>query len=193
MHHIVPRFCNQCGAAQGAPSVPAGDDRLRDLCHACGHIQYWNPKIIVGALPIWGEQVLLCKRAIEPRLGKWTLPAGFMEENETLAQGATRETLEEANARIEVGALYTVISLPDISQVYMLFLAALVDLDFHAGSESLDVRLFREDEIPWDALAFKTIHATLTHYFAERRLGVAAGTSVFTQKVMTLRKPLSGA
>ncbi len=184
MNHIAPRFCNQCGTSQGAPVVPSGDDRLRDVCGGCGHIQYWNPKIVVGALPVWGDQVLLCKRAIEPRLGRWTLPAGFVEENETLAEGASRETREEANARIEIDDLYTVISLPDISQVYMLFRARLLDLDFHPGHESLDVRLFHEEEIPWNELAFLTIRATLEHFFLERRTGA------FTQKLMTLRKPI---
>ena len=140
---------------------------------------------MVGALPVWGDQVLLCKRAIEPRLGKWTLPAGFMEENETLADGAARETREEANARIEIDGLYTVISLPDISQVYMLFRARLLDLDFHPGVESLEVRLFHEEEIPWNELAFLTIRSTLEHFFAERRTGS------FTQKLLTLRKPVN--
>lgn len=166
--------------------MPGGDDHLREVCDGCGYIHYFNPKIVVGALPVWEDRVLLCKRAIEPRYGRWTLPAGFMEERETLAEGAMRETLEEANARIEIIELYTVISLPDISQIYMLFRARLLDLDFAAGSESLEVALFKESEIPWDELAFLTIRTTLEHYFAERPL------ATFTQKVMTLRKPVNG-
>ncbi len=115
--------------------------------------------------------MLLCLRAIEPRRGLWTLPAGFLENGETLAAGAVRETLEEANARVAIGDLYTMISLPHISQVYMMFRARLVDLDFGPGAESLDVRLFHEDEIPWEELAFRTIGRTLRNYFLDRKLG----------------------
>jgi ADP-ribose pyrophosphatase YjhB (NUDIX family) len=169
--HLAPRFCMQCGSAVIVQRVPDGDDHIRDVCDACGHIHYFNPKIVVGALPVWGDQVLLCKRAIEPRYGKWTLPAGFMEEGESLETGATRETVEEARARIDDLALYTVISLPDISQVYMLYRATLRDCDFAAGSESLDVRLFHEAEVPWEELAFRAIAVTLRHYFADRASG----------------------
>ncbi len=171
MSHIAPRFCMQCGSNQMACRIPEGDDHARDLCETCGHIHYFNPKIVVGALPVWEDKILLCKRAIEPRLGKWTLPAGFMEENETLEEGAARETLEEACARIRVISLYTTISLPDISQVYMLYRAELADLNFAAGTESLDVRLFEECDIPWDELAFRTISTTLKHYFSDQRSG----------------------
>ena len=115
--------------------------------------------------------MLLCRRAIEPRLGLWTLPAGFLENGETLAAGALRETLEEANARVDIGALYTVISLPHISQIYMMFRARLLDLDFGPGPESLEVRLFDEEEIPWEQLAFRTITRTLRNYFLDRKLG----------------------
>ena len=182
MTHIAPRFCSQCGSAHVVARIPDGDDHLRDVCDACGHIHYFNPKIVVGALPVHGDKVLLCKRAIEPRHGKWTLPAGFMEENETLEAGAMRETREEACARIGNLALYTVMSLPDISQVYMLFRADLLDVDFAAGTESLEVRLFTEHEIPWEELAFRTISATLKHYFADRQTGN------FPLYVETLRK-----
>ena len=164
--------------------IPAGDDHTRDVCNACGHVHYFNPKIVVGALPIWGDKVLLCKRAIEPRYGKWTLPAGFMEENETLEDGAVRETLEEAGACIKIDGLYTVISLPDISQVYMLYRAQLAGLDFRAGTESLDVALFDESQIPWDELAFRTISTTLRHYFSDRQAGI------FPVRSETLRHPV---
>lgn len=170
MTHIAPRFCSQCGSRQVVNRVPEGDDHLRDVCDACGHIHYFNPKIVVGALPVWQDKVLLCKRAIEPRHGKWTLPAGFMEEGETLEEGASRETLEEANARIRIVSLYTVISLPAISQVYMLFRAELLDVDFSAGTESLEVALFDEADIPWDELAFRTISTTLRHYYRDRQM-----------------------
>jgi len=122
-------------------------------------------------MPIWGNQVLLCKRAIEPRYGKWTLPAGFMENNETMAAAAIRETMEEACARVNLGDVSTMISVPHISQVHVIYHAQLLDLDFAAGDETLDLRLFTEDEIPWSEIAFRTVHLTLEHYFADRREG----------------------
>ncbi len=143
----------------------------RRVCATCGTIHYENPKIVAGCLPVWGERVLLCKRAIEPRHGLWTLPAGFLENGETLQSGALRETLEEADARVELGDLYTVISLPQIHQVYMMFRSRLLDLDFGPGTESLEVRLFDESEIPWAELAFRTIARTLRNFFLDRRLG----------------------
>ena len=162
------KFCSQCGSGKIEKMQPPGDDRAREICAGCGHIHYVNPKIVVGSIPVWGEQILLCKRAIEPRYGKWTLPAGFMEEGETLAEGAKRETLEEAGARISIEALYASYSLPEISQVYVLFLAKLDDLNYSAGIESLEVKLFHENEIPWDELAFVTIGEALKRYFADR-------------------------
>jgi len=147
------------------------------FCSSCGSsrierrsIHYTNPKVVVGCLPEWRDRVLLCKRAIEPRYGLWTLPAGFLENNETLIGGAVRETLEEAGARVDIGDLYTVISLPQISQVYMMFRARLRDLDFAPGCESLEVSLFEEHEIPWEQLAFRTIARTLRNFFLDRRL-----------------------
>jgi len=147
------------------------DTLQRRVCATCGTIHYENPKIVAGCLPVWGERVLLCKRAIEPRHGLWTLPAGFLENGETLQSGALRETLEEADARVELGDLYTVISLPQIHQVYMMFRSRLLDLDFGPGTESLEVRLFDESEIPWAELAFRTIARTLRNFFLDRRLG----------------------
>jgi len=166
------KFCSQCGSATLEFRVPEGDTLPRFVCAACGSVHYQNPKVVVGCLPEWDGQVLLCKRAIEPRRGLWTLPAGFLENAETLAAGAQRETLEEANAHVDVGALYTVISLPHISQVYMMFRARLIDLDFGPGPESLEVRLYREDDVPWEQLAFRTIGRTLRNYFLDRKLGV---------------------
>jgi len=151
--------------------VPEGDNLPRYVCPSCGTIHYLNPKIVVGCLPEWRGQVLLCRRAIEPRRGLWTLPAGFLENAETIVAGAARETLEEANARVRIDELYTVISLPHISQIYMMFRAQLADLDFGPGPESLEVRLFDEHEMPWDQLAFRTITRTLRNYFLDRKLG----------------------
>ena len=179
----APRFCQQCGAAKVELRVPHGDDRERHVCADCGHIHYLNPKLVVGTIPVWKDQVLLCKRAIEPRYGLWTLPAGFMEEGETLEEGAARETREEAKARVTVGQMYCTLSLPEISQVYVLFRATLDDLDFAPGIESLEVKLFDEVDIPWDQLAFRTIETTLKHFFSDRKKGT------FLARVGVLRRP----
>ena len=179
----APRFCQQCGAAKVELRVPHGDDRERHVCADCGHIHYLNPKLVVGTIPVWQDQVLLCKRAIEPRYGMWTLPAGFMEEGETLEEGAARETREEAKARVTVGQMYCTLSLPEISQVYVLFRATLDDLNFAPGIESLEVKLFDEVDIPWDQLAFRTIETTLKHFFSDRKTGT------FLARVGVLRRP----
>ncbi|HVK53542.1 MAG TPA: NUDIX hydrolase [Burkholderiales bacterium] len=163
-------FCSQCGDKVSF-RTPKGDTLPRFICDNCNTIHYQNPKVVVGCIPEWKDKILLCRRAIEPRHGLWTLPAGFMENGESAAAGASRETLEEANARVEIGELYTFISLPHISQLYVLFRATLLDLDFSAGSESLEVRLFSEDEIPWSQLAFRTMHYTLERYFKDRQAG----------------------
>jgi len=164
-------FCSHCGSARLIRQVPYGDNLPRLVCEDCRTIHYQNPKIVTGCLPVWENQVLLCKRAIEPRYGLWTLPAGFMENHETLEQAAVRETWEEAKATLGQLSLYTVLSLPHISQVYMMFRAQLRDLSFAPGTESLEVQLFSQDEIPWDDLAFPVIHRTLTHYFQDRSAG----------------------
>jgi ADP-ribose pyrophosphatase YjhB (NUDIX family) len=164
------KFCSSCGASV-AFRVPPGDTLPRHVCDHCGTIHYQNPKIVVGALPEWEGRILLCRRAIEPRLGMWTLPAGFMENDESTAQGAARETLEEACARIAVGDMFTLIDVPHISQVHIVYRARLLDLEFRPGDESLEVALFDEHEIPWDRIAFRTIALTLRHYFADRRRG----------------------
>lgn len=164
------KYCSHCGAPV-THRIPSGDNRHRYVCDACGTIHYENPRMVVGCLPVWQDKVLLCRRAIEPRLGLWTLPAGFMENGETTAEGAMRETLEEAGARVEIDSLYTLVNIPDIDQVYLLFLARLLDLDFAPGEESLEVGLFAEADIPWDLLAFRTVQKTLEHYFEDRRTG----------------------
>jgi ADP-ribose pyrophosphatase YjhB (NUDIX family) len=163
-------FCPNCGA-KVAFRVPPGDSLPRHLCDACGTVHYKNPLVVVGAIPEVDERVLLCRRAIEPRLGLWTLPAGFMELGETTAEGAARETLEEANARIRIGDAFTLLSVPHVNQVHIFYRAQLLDLDFSPGAESLDVALFREKEIPWDELAFRSISATLRHFYADRGAG----------------------
>ena len=185
-------FCSNCGSGEIALRVPDGDTLPRFVCAACDAVHYQNPKVVVGCLPEHGDQVLLCKRAIEPRHGKWTLPAGFLENGESLGTGAARETLEEANARVEVGDLYTVISLPYINQVYVMFRARLTDLRFGPGPESLEVRLFREEDVPWEELAFRTITRTLRTYFLDRRLGAFA-THVSTIERRPVRPELTAA
>lgn len=163
-------FCSHCGAPVSL-RVPAGDSLPRHVCGRCGTIHYQNPKLVIGALPEWHDRVLLCRRAIEPRYGLWTLPAGFMENAETTAQAALRETLEEASARIELAELYTLIDVPHINQVHLIYRARLLDLGFAPGEESLEVKLFDEASIPWDAIAFRSISLTLRHYFEDRRRG----------------------
>ncbi|PSS47443.1 NUDIX hydrolase [Pseudomonas sp. BBP2017] len=161
------KFCSACGN-QVIQRIPEGDTRLRYVCDHCQTIHYQNPNIVAGVLPIWGNQVLLCRRAIEPRRGYWTLPAGFMENGETLEQAARRETVEEACARVGQMSLYQLFDLPHINQVHVFFRAELADLDFAVGVESLEVRLFDESEIPWDELAFRTISHTLKCYYRDR-------------------------
>ncbi len=164
------KYCSLCGSPVEM-RIPPDDNRTRHVCTNCGEIHYQNPKLIVGALPEWQDKILLCRRAIEPRHGLWTLPAGFMENGETIAEAATRETLEEANARIAIGDLYSIYSLPYINQVHVLFRAKLLALDFWPGPESLEVKLFTEAEIPWNEIAFRPVRFSIEHYFAERNLG----------------------
>lgn len=164
------KFCSNCGAAVSR-RVPPGDTLPRYVCDCCHAIHYQNPRMVVGCIPEWEDRILLCRRGIEPRYGLWTVPAGYMENGETTAQGAERETLEEANARIEMGPLYALYNIPHINQVYILFRARLLDLDFRAGAETLEVRLFTEQEIPWEGLAFATVRNTLTRYFQDRKEG----------------------
>ncbi len=161
-------FCSQCGSPVTS-RIPPGDDRVRHVCDSCGMIFYSNPKIVAGCIPQWDEQLLLCRRAIEPRSGLWTLPAGFMENGESTDQAAARETLEEANARVEMGKLFAYLNIPALNQVYVIFLARLLDLEFSAGAESLEVRLFHEREIPWEEIAFPSIERALRLYFQDRR------------------------
>lgn len=166
------KYCHQC-ASPVTLRIPEGDDKPRHCCDNCDLIHYLNPKNVVGTLPLYQDKVLLCKRGIEPRHGKWTLPAGFMENGESTLEGAVRETREEACAQLDVGhsSLYTLFNLPMIHQVYIFFKAELANLDFSAGAESLEVGLFTEEEIPWDELAFPVVRTTLEQYFKDRPSG----------------------
>ncbi|HEX4842344.1 MAG TPA: NUDIX hydrolase [Limnobacter sp.] len=164
------KFCSGC-ATPLEIKIPQGDNRERHCCPGCGAIHYINPKIVVGTVPTYKNKVLLCKRAIEPRHGFWTLPAGFMELKETTHEGALRETWEEAGARVKLGPLFTMFDVIRAEQVHLFFRAELTEPTFAAGEESLDVRLFAEEEIPWDELAFKTVTKTLQLFFADRSRG----------------------
>jgi ADP-ribose pyrophosphatase YjhB (NUDIX family) len=165
------KFCSACGASIQI-LVPVGDNRERHVCISCETIHYNNPRIITGCLPFYQNKVLMCRRAIEPRLGFWTLPAGFLELGETVAQGAMRETEEEAGAQVTIGDLYCMFNLPHIGQVYMMYLAELPEPVFSTHTdESLEVKLFTEEEIPWRELAFRTMWRTLHHYFEDRKAG----------------------
>jgi ADP-ribose pyrophosphatase YjhB (NUDIX family) len=164
------RFCRACGTAV-QHRVPADDNRERAVCPACGTVHYENPLNVVGTVPVWGDQVLLCKRAIEPRYGLWTLPAGFMELGETVAEGALRETVEEAGAKVELQGLLTLMNVVQVGQVHLFYRARMLDPSLDPGPETLEARLFHEHEIPWDEIAFRTVRQTLQHFFACRRDG----------------------
>lgn len=165
-------YCNLCGNSLSL-KVPQGDDRERHICDECGHIHYQNPRIIVCTIPCYEDKVLLCKRAIEPRYGFWTVPGGFMENDETTQEGALRETREEAEASVELHDIYTLYNLPHINQVHLFFRARLLKLDFAAGDESLEVELFKRDDIPWDEIAFPAVADTLKLYFNDFEAGAS--------------------
>ena len=159
-----------------------GDTKQRGVCPACATVHYQNPLNVVGTVPIWDQgnsesdddadcKVLLCKRNIEPRKGKWTLPAGFMELGETTAEGAARETLEEAGAKFEMQELFTLINVVRVGQVHFFYRAKLLSTVFDPGHETMEARLFAEGDIPWDEIAFKTVAETLRLYFADRKAG----------------------
>lgn len=169
------KHCRACGTAVEHRLPDDGDTKTRAICPQCGTVHYENPLNVVGTVPVWGPdggQVLLCKRNIEPRLGKWTLPAGFMELGESTSEGAVRETHEEAGADIELQGLFTLLNVVRVGQVHMYYRARLLSDRFAPGYETQEARLFTEDEIPWDDLAFRTVKETLQLYFADRRAGV---------------------
>jgi len=163
-------YCSNCGNIV-ILRTPPGEDRPRFFCEACGMIHYQNPKVVVGCIPEMGEKILLCRRAIDPCYGKWTLPAGYLENGETVAEGAEREALEEACAKIEIMSPYTLFNIPEINQIYLMFRARLEDEHFEPGTESIEVKLFTEEEIPWDQIAFRVIKETLRKYFRDRMRG----------------------
>lgn len=163
-------FCSQCGNRL-TRLVPPDDNRERDVCNHCGAVHYRNPLIVVGTVPVWNNQILLCRRAIEPRYNTWTLPAGFMELSETTSQGALRETDEEAGADVTLGDLFTVLDVPRVNQVHMYFLATANSERLDPGPESLEARFFNLDQIPWDELSFRTVSHTLKIYLEDSARG----------------------
>jgi ADP-ribose pyrophosphatase YjhB (NUDIX family) len=165
------KFCRACGSAVLYRLPDDGDTKQRAVCTACNLVHYENPLNVVGTVPHFGERVLLCKRNIEPRKGKWTLPAGFMELGESTSEGAARETVEEAGALFKMGELLTVMSVPRVGQVHLYYLAELTSDQFNPGFETQEARLFLESEIPWEELAFRTVQETLKHYFEDRQTG----------------------
>ena len=170
MGSSLMRYCSQCGKPV-VLKVPPGETVLRFVCEACQTVHYQNPKIVAGCIPEWEGKILLCRRAIEPRLGLWTFPAGFMELDETTEQAAARETLEEAKAQVEITSLYAVFSLVRVNQVYVIFRGTMRSPDFGVGHESSDVQLFSRDKIPWESLAFPVIHETLKRYVEDLQHG----------------------
>jgi ADP-ribose pyrophosphatase YjhB (NUDIX family) len=170
---LLPRsikHCRACGA-EARYETPADDNRDRATCTVCATIHYENPLNVVGTLPVWEDRVLLCRRNIEPRRGLWTLPAGFMELGETTAEGAVRETVEEAGARIELQEMFTLLNVVRVGQVHIFYRARLLDATFDPGPETIEARLFGEAEVPWAELAFRTTRRTLELFFADRRAG----------------------
>ena len=170
---FMPRSIKHCRACGGEVryATPADDNRDRATCTVCTTIHYENPLNVVGTVPVWEGRVLLCRRNIEPRRGFWTLPAGFMELGETTAEGAVRETVEEAGARIELQELFTLLNVVRVGQVHLFYRARLLDIDFAPGPETIEAELFREDDVPWDEIAFRTTRRTLEFYYADRRAG----------------------
>lgn len=164
------RYCIHCGSGVSF-TVPAGDSLPRHVCTTCGHIHYENPRLVVGCVVEHEERILLCRRAIEPQLGFWTLPAGFMENGETTAQAACRETLEEAGAQIILDAPFAMISIAHINQVHLFYRGRLATPAYSAGEESLEVELFREEEIPWQTLSFRSVTLCLERYLNDRKSG----------------------
>lgn len=164
-------YCSTCGEKVSL-IIPEGDNRHRYVCESCETIHYENPKIVTGCIPQWQDKILLCKRAIEPRYGLWTLPAGFMENAETNIEGAARETAEEANAQVENMQLFCVFSIAHINQVYTMYRGDLVGGMASPGAESLDVALLDESEIPWKSIAFQVMHETLRLYYQDKKKGV---------------------
>ena len=171
MHPNPIKHCKNCGIAVVYRVPDDGDTKQRAICPACLTVHYSNPLNVVGTIPCWGDQVLLCKRNIEPRRGKWTLPAGFMELHETVLEGAARETLEESGAQFEMGDFFSMVNVAGVGQLHLFYQARLLSDVFEPGYETIEARLFNEEEIPWDEIAFRTVAETLKRYFGDRRAG----------------------
>ena len=171
MHRQPIKHCKDCGAVVVYRTPDDGDTKFRAVCTVCHIVHYENPLNVVGTIPYWGDKVLLCKRNIEPRWGKWTLPAGFMELHETVAEGAARETIEESGAQFEMEGFFSLVNVARVGQVHMFYRARLLSDVFDPGFETIEARLFAEDEIPWDEIAFRTVKETLERYFSDRRAG----------------------
>lgn len=165
-------YCSQCGSAELVFKIPQGDNRSRFICKSCDTIHYSNPKIVAGCLPVWNNQVLLAKRSISPRYGYWNIPSGYLENGESVEDGALREVWEEAQAEVVDLKLKTIYSLPHINQVYIHFIGILKNGAFGIGEESLDVKLFSENDIPWDQMAFTSSVFTLEKYLDDQKQGI---------------------
>jgi len=163
-------FCSQCGKPV-VHKIPAGDNRPRHLCPSCGTVHYQNPRVVVGCIPVWCGRILMCRRNIEPRKGFWTLPAGFLENGETVAAGAIRETFEETGATVTELSPYLMVDIVHVNQIYMMFRSSLLKPDFHPTPESAEVKLVAESDIPWDDIAFKVIDTTLRYFIQDRSVG----------------------
>lgn len=178
-------YCSNCGSKVNR-EIPEGDNRHRFVCANCDEIHYHNPNIVVGCVTSWEGRVLLCRRAIEPRVGFWTMPSGYLEIGESTEQGAARESAEEAGIDVQIGNLLSLVSIPQIGQIHMIYLGQLNTPEFLAGEESLEVKFFSENEIPWDDLAFPTVRLALEHFFADRSRGE------FTLHSEVIRRPETG-
>ncbi|MCP3876635.1 MAG: NUDIX hydrolase [Desulfobacteraceae bacterium] len=165
------KFCTSCGSLT-EKKIPPDDDHARSVCKKCGQVHYTNPKMVVGCIPELEGKILLCKRNIEPQKGKWTLPAGYLENGESVQEGAARETLEETNATVQIIEPYRLFNIVFVDQIYFMFRSTLTSKTFGPTSESIEVRLFDEKEIPWEEIAFESIKQTLLHYFEDRKNGI---------------------
>ena len=179
-------FCSHCGGPVSR-QIPTGDNRPRFVCRQCHTIHYQNPRMVVGTVPEWDGRILLCRRAIAPRAGLWTLPAGYLENGETMMDGARRETREEADVELQALTPFAMFDLPFINQIYLMFRGPMASTDWHPGEESLEVRLFAQDDLPWEELAFAVIRETLECYFRDREQG---GFRLHTGTIATPARPI---
>lgn len=165
-------YCSHCGSQDLELKIPEGDNRPRYVCPDCGTIHYSNPKMVVGCLPFFEDRILLCKRAIEPRIGFWNLPAGYLENGESVEEGARRETLEEAGIDVEIIRVHCLYSIPRINQVYCFFLARMYSPEWRIGEETLEADLFRPEEIPYEDIAFPSSVYAIRRYLEDKENAV---------------------